>query len=495
MNAIDMDAVAGRHPHLVDVPLRQRLALPIGVAVVVLYLVFCWWFFAVGKVLGTANWGIAGAYLADWVSFEERPDILITPYGMKVVFPKNSALGDDPQPDWLKKDETTVTRTVEAAAEPKPKDKAPGDFNFLGTPDTATAKSPAASEPVAKTVTEKVVSHAVIEFSTSISMTVTPGRAEIQNGDERLVVPLGGTEVRADGPLPAWASQPHAGGKIIVSLGLPGWAEIESDRVRVRKRFLGWANFVFDTNSRFFGKSTGEVMSLIASGERLDPSRSNFSLAMNDFLYNPSWQHLDVWTKLLQTIVMAFVGTVLACVVAFPLAFIAARNITRSTVANQVTKRFFDFQRSVDMLIWALFFTRGFGPGPLAGISAIFFTDTGTLGKLYAEALENVDDKPREGVKSVGASAIAVQRFGILPQVLPLFASQALYFWESNTRSATIIGAVGAGGIGLKLWEAMRTNSDWENVAYMVLLILIVVYVFDTISGMLRARLIGPTSR
>ena len=160
-------------------------------------------------------------------------------------------------------------------------------------------------------------------------------------------------------------------------------------------------------------------------------------------------------------------------------------------IANQVTKRFFDFLRSVDMLIWALFFTRAFGPGPLAGISAIFFTDTGTFGKLYSETLENIDDKQREGIRSVGAAPALVQRYGVVPQVLPVFLSQSLYFWESNTRSATIIGAVGAGGIGLKLWEAMRTNSDWENVAYMVLLILIVVFVFDNISNALRRRLMG----
>jgi phosphonate transport system permease protein len=194
---------------------------------------------------------------------------------------------------------------------------------------------------------------------------------------------------------------------------------------------------------------------------------------------------------MLQTIVMAFVGTLIASMLAFPLCFIAARNITRNTVVNQVTKRFFDFLRSVDMLIWALFFTRAFGPGPIAGMSAIFFTDTGTFGKLYSESLENIDEKQREGVKSVGASPLAVQRFGVLPQVLPVFASQSLYFWESNTRSATIIGAVGAGGIGLKLWEAMRTNSDWENVAYMVLLILVVVFIFDGISNALRSRLMG----
>ncbi len=230
---------------------------------------------------------------------------------------------------------------------------------------------------------------------------------------------------------------------------------------------------------------------LITSGERIDPTRSNLSLAWNNILYNAEWQHLDVWTKLLQTVVMAFVGTLFASLVAFPLCFLAARNITPNFLTNQIAKRFFDFLRSVDMFIWALFFTRAFGPGPLAGMSAIFFTDTGTLGKLYSEALENIDDKQREGVKSVGATPLAVQRFGVLPQVLPVFASQALYFWESNTRSATIIGAVGAGGIGLKLWEAMRTNSDWENVAYMVLLILLVVFIFDSISNACRSRLMG----
>ncbi|MGO4833293.1 phosphonate ABC transporter, permease protein PhnE, partial [Rhizobiaceae sp. 2RAB30] len=196
----------------------------------------------------------------------------------------------------------------------------------------------------------------------------------------------------------------------------------------------------------------------------------------------------------MQTIVMAFAGTVLATLVAFPLAFMAARNITPNRVVNQVAKRFFDFLRSVDMLIWALFFTRAFGPGPLAGISAIFFTDTGTFGKLYSEALENIDDRQREGIRSVGANPALVQRYGVLPQVLPVFLSQSLYFWESNTRSATIIGAVGAGGIGLKLWEAMRTNTDWENVAYMVLLILIVVFIFDNISNALRKRLMGVSN-
>jgi len=188
---------------------------------------------------------------------------------------------------------------------------------------------------------------------------------------------------------------------------------------------------------------------------------------------------------------MAFLGTALGALLALPLAFFAARNITPNGLVNQGLKRLFDFLRSVDMLIWALFFTRAFGPGPLAGSAAIFLTETGTLGKIYSEGLENIDDKEREGITSTGAHPMAVQRFGVMPQIVPVLVSQTLYQWESNTRSASIIGAVGAGGIGLKLWEAMETNANWQNVAYMVLLILIVVICFDAASNAIRRRLIG----
>jgi phosphonate transport system permease protein len=297
------------------------------------------------------------------------------------------------------------------------------------------------------------------------------------------------------GDLPSWALQKGEGEKVIAYFGFAGRAEVRWYEVKVYRRFLGWENFWFDTRSPYWGKSFPEVMALAFSGDRIDPDRSNLAVMWDNIVNNAEWQHGDVWIKLLQTIVMAFVGTLFAVTIAFPLSFMAARNITPNRFVNQILKRFFDFLRSVDMLIWALFFTRAFGPGPLAGISAIFFTDTGTFGKLYSEALENVDDKQREGVRSVGASPAAVQRFGVVPQVLPVFISQALYFWESNTRSATIIGAVGAGGIGLKLWEAMRTNADWENVAYMVILILIVVFVFDNISNALRSRLVEPVTR
>lgn len=498
LDAREMEAIAARHPHLLQSSAAKRRSTALITAGVVLYMIFSWWFFSIGHVLANANWGIAGTYLADWVSYEVRPEIAVAPDGtMSVSFGRNSPLGDDPSPEWVTLEKETVTRTVAAPATAAQvqKPKTASSFSFMA-PNAArgadTNSTP--QEDAATTRTEEAVTHAVVNFDSSTRIDVAEKLVTVTHSGETLVLQVDGADnVTPEGPFPSWAIQKRPGEKVTLSFGTTGWAEVEGDEVSIRNRFFGWVNFLFDTNSPFFGKPYSEVASLIVSGQRLDPARSNLSLAWNNILYNAEWQHLDVWTKLLQTIVMAFVGTLFASFIAFPLCFLAARNITPSRLTNQFVKRFFDFLRSVDMFIWALFFTRAFGPGPLAGISAIFFTDTGTLGKLYSEALENIDDKQREGVKSVGAAPVAVQRFGVLPQVLPVFASQALYFWESNTRSATIIGAVGAGGIGLKLWEAMRTNSDWENVAYMVLLILMVVFVFDSISNLCRSRLIGRT--
>jgi len=494
-SVLEMEAIAARHPHLLRSSSEKRLKpLLIGIGVVA-YLVFSWWFFSIGHVLANANWGIAGTYLADWVSHEIRPDIEIAPDGaMSVSYQRNSPLGKNPDPKWVSLEKRTVTRTIELpAAAQVGKPKANSSFSFMA-PRAALGKAaePAPQPTLNQSRTQEIVTRAVVIYDRSTRIEVADKLVTASHAGETFTMRVDGSAaVTPLGPLPQWATQKRPGEKIVLSFGLTGWAEVEGDEVSIRNRFFGWANFLFDANSPFFGKSYGEVASLMLFGERIDPHRSNLALAWNNILYNAEWQHLDVWTKLLQTIVMAFVGTLFASLAAFPLCFLAARNITPSRIANQAIKRCFDFLRSVDMFIWALFFTRAFGPGPLAGISAIFFTDTGTLGKLYSEALENIDDKQREGVKSVGAAPIAVQRFGVLPQVLPVFASQALYFWESNTRSATIIGAVGAGGIGLKLWEAMRTNSDWENVAYMVLLILMVVFIFDSISNACRSRLMG----
>lgn len=490
MDAQAVDDIAARYPEAFRPSFRNRFYAPLGLLACALYTLYCWWFFSVGAVLSTANWGLAGSYLADWVSYEIRPDIEIHDGYLTVSYSRFSELGPNPNPDWVVKETATVQRRVEqrpAAAGASANGSSAGSFMAPGAP---TGEAAVAGQGELQTVREEALVAATVKLGGERRVVVAPGRVTVTRDGETVRFDIVGDRVMPRGPLPSWIEQRREGSTAYVSFGWSGRAEVQSDEVIVWRRFLGWANFVFDTRSPFWGKPAGEVISLIVSGERIDLARSNLSLAVDNILGNAEWQHGDVWLKLLQTVVMAFVGTVLASALAFPLAFLAARNITPSRIANQGLK-LFDFLRSVDMLIWALVFTRGFGPGPLAGISAIFFTDTGTLGKLYSEALENIDDKQREGIRSVGASPAVVQRYGVVPQVLPVFVSQSLYFWESNTRSATIIGAVGAGGIGLKLWEAMRTNQDWENVGYMVLLILLVVFAFDNVSNILRRKLIG----
>lgn len=201
------------------------------------------------------------------------------------------------------------------------------------------------------------------------------------------------------------------------------------------------------------------------------------------------WDHAELLRSMVETVAMAYLGTMLAAVVAVPLGFLGASNIVPQRVFRFCTRRLFDGFRGLDQLIWALVFVRAVGLGPIAGILAIFVADTGVLAKLYAEAIENTDRKQVEGIHSTGASKVAALRYGILPQVLPVMISQALYQIESNSREATILGLVGAGGIGLRLSERIQINA-WDQVAYVIVLILITVALIDTLSKTLRLRLI-----
>lgn len=191
-----------------------------------------------------------------------------------------------------------------------------------------------------------------------------------------------------------------------------------------------------------------------------------------------------------QTLAIAFLGTALAAILAFPLGFLAARNVIASRVLRLLTRRGLDCIRSIDTLVWALIWINVVGLGPFAGALAIMSSDIGAFGKLMSEAIEATDRKPVEGVTSVGGGAVHRVWFGILPQVLPVFASQVLYYFESNTRSATIIGIVGAGGIGLQLAEQIRV-LEWQQVSFLILMILVTVAVIDAISSRLRAAIIG----
>ncbi len=198
----------------------------------------------------------------------------------------------------------------------------------------------------------------------------------------------------------------------------------------------------------------------------------------------------EILRGLAESVAMAFLGTLLAAIVAVPLGFLGARNIVTNVLVHFSVRRLFDGVRGIDQLIWALAFVRAVGLGPLAGVLAIFVVDVAVLSKLYAEAIENADRKPAEGVRATGAGRLLTIRFGLLPQVLPVMLAQALYFFESNTRSAAILGVVGAGGIGLQIAERIKIRY-WDEVAFIILMILITVALIDYVSGKLRRRLIN----
>jgi phosphonate transport system permease protein len=200
---------------------------------------------------------------------------------------------------------------------------------------------------------------------------------------------------------------------------------------------------------------------------------------------------LPLYLKALgETLSIALLGTTLAAIFAFPLGLLAARNVVPSNFLRFPLRRFLDAIRGVDTLIWALVWINVVGLGPFAGVLAIAVSDFGAFGKLFSEAIEAADKKQVEGIRASGGNALHEIRFGLLPQVLPVIAGQVLYFFESNTRSATIIGIVGAGGIGLQLAEQIRV-LEWQKVSFLILMILVAVAAIDWISSKLRFAIIG----
>jgi len=289
------------------------------------------------------------------------------------------------------------------------------------------------------------------------------------------------------GPEPDWISA--SGARVSITT--------DSGRVIVTKAFTevfryaaGWELFWFTFDSPFYGRSVGELAGLAFSGNAVVAGDSNFLAMTRDFLTNPMWRHGDVFWAVFETLLMAFLGTMGAALIGIALCFIAAKNFTPFQPLRLVIRRVFDFLRGVDALIWTIVLSRAFGPGVLTGSLAILLTDTGSFGKMFSEALENVDNREIEGVRSTGANALQRSRFGVIPQVAPVLISQVLYYLESNTRSATVIGAITGGGIGLLLTQAIITQRAWEEVSYYIILVILLVMFMDWISGVLRRRLI-----
>jgi phosphonate transport system permease protein len=216
----------------------------------------------------------------------------------------------------------------------------------------------------------------------------------------------------------------------------------------------------------------------------------------------PAWTDLGEWfwglprwLRLLgETLLMAYVGTVLGATGAFGLAFLAAANVGPSRSLRFVVRRFCELCRTVPLLVFALVFVIAFGLGPLAGVLAVVIHTLGALGKLFAEVVENIDMKPVEGVTSTGAPWHVAMRFGALPQVTSNFVSYTLLRFEINVRESAVMGFVGAGGIGQDLIEAIR-KFYYSDVSAILLLILVTVAIIDTLTTKVRHRLIGLEER
>lgn len=202
-----------------------------------------------------------------------------------------------------------------------------------------------------------------------------------------------------------------------------------------------------------------------------------------------------VWLELLgETILIAYVATFFGVVGAFILSFPAARNLSPNGFLLIASRRYLEVIRTVPDIVWALIYVFCFGVGPLAGVLAIATHATGSLGKLYSEVNENIDMRPLENVKASGGTWFQQMRYGVVPQVIPNIISYTLLRFEINVRSSSIIGYVGAGGLGQEIRTAMSLQ-EYTDLSALFVIILLTVVVIDFLSEKLRHRIIGIESR
>ncbi|MEO0532381.1 MAG: phosphonate ABC transporter, permease protein PhnE [Cyanobacteria bacterium P01_A01_bin.123] len=193
-------------------------------------------------------------------------------------------------------------------------------------------------------------------------------------------------------------------------------------------------------------------------------------------------------SDILETIGMGVWGTIMAAIVAVPLSILAAENVAPSWIVF-IIRRFMDGMRAINEVVFALIFVVAVGLGPFAGVLALFVHTTGTLGKLFSEAIEAIAPGPVEGIRATGASKLQEVIFGVIPQVIPLWTSFTLYRFEANVRAASVLGIVGAGGIGVSLYQSFRAFKYGKVCAILIILIAAVA-IIDTVSAKIRQRLV-----
>jgi phosphonate transport system permease protein len=232
------------------------------------------------------------------------------------------------------------------------------------------------------------------------------------------------------------------------------------------------------------------------SANNLELSAGGFLRAMpviGDYLARmvpPDWRALDeLWGPTLDTLCIAVWGIVIATVIGFPLGALAARNLTSSRVLRTSASTILNILRSISELIWAVFFVAAVGLGPFPGALALGVNFGGILGRLYAEAIENIDPKQLEAMRATGAGHVQTILFAVLPQVMPQIVSYNLYWFEVGVRSATVLGMIGAGGIGFELVTTIRLY-EFRATAAILLVILALVTIIDQASAVLRKSIV-----
>ena len=204
----------------------------------------------------------------------------------------------------------------------------------------------------------------------------------------------------------------------------------------------------------------------------------------------PKWSYMSqLWKPTWDTINIASIGTIIAMVIAIPVAFAAARNTTPHLLVRSAALFIIVSSRSVNSLIWALMLVFILGPGILAGTIAIGLRSVGFCAKLLYEAIEEIDQSQVEAIEATGASRVQKIVYGILPQVMPTIAGVGIYRWDINIRESTILGLVGAGGIGLQLSGSMNTLA-WTQVSMILLVILATVFISEWVSAKIRGAII-----
>ncbi len=261
-------------------------------------------------------------------------------------------------------------------------------------------------------------------------------------------------------------------------------AEKHRDMARAGKRgwlsLLGWIAVLAVLGGAWHGADM-RPLDLISDS-------ANMGQFAKDFFPPDFTEWRSYVNELLVTLSVAVWGTALALVCAVPCGLMSAHNIAPMWIVQPV-RRLMDACRAINEMVFAMLFIVAVGLGPFAGVLALWVHTTGVLAKLFAEAVEAIDPRPAEGVRATGATRLDEIVYAVLPQVLPLWISYALYRFESNVRSAMVVGMVGAGGIGVVLYEAIR-SFDYAQTAAVMIMVIVVVTVIDLGSAWLRERVI-----